>query len=238
MRTSASGDDPGVVRQRRQRAARGRPPRRSGRTRDSVVARVRHQSDVDDRRRLRARRRRTRDAGAPGGATITLSSNNPAAQVPASVNIAAGNSATTFTVAPSAVGSFTSATITGSSGASTREAFLDIVPDPNAGPQLASVIPGVTSATGGSDVTATVTLTGAAPSGGASITMATSSTKAQAPPIVTVPAGQTSATFTMTTSTVTQNTVITVTGTFGNGSKSGSFTLVPATAGDTAAPTV
>jgi hypothetical protein len=174
----------------------------------------------------------------PGGATITLSSNNPAAQVPASVNIAAGNSATTFTVATSAVGSFTSATITGSSGASTREAFLDIFPDPNAGPQLASVISGVTSATGGSNVTATVTLTGAAPSGGASITMATSSTKAQAPPIVTVPAGQTSATFTMTTSTVTQNTVITVTGTFGNGSKSGSFTLVPATAGDTTAPTV
>jgi hypothetical protein len=116
--------------------------------------------------------------------------------------------------------------------------FLDIFPDPNAGPQLASVTPGVTSATGGSNVTATVTLTGAAPSGGASITMATSSTIAQAPPIVTVPAGQTSATFTITTSAVTQNTLITVTGTFGNGSKSGSFTLVPGTAGDTTAPTV
>lgn len=97
--------------------------------------------------------------------------------------------------------------------------------------------PGVTSATGGSNVTATVRLTGAAPSGGASITMATSSTKAQAPPIVTVPAGQTSATFTITTSTVTQNTVITVTATFGNGSKAGSFTLVPGTAGDTTPPT-
>lgn len=172
-----------------------------------------------------------------GGATISLSSNNPAAQVPPHVNIAAGNSATTFTVGTSAVGSFTSATITGSSGASTREAFLDIFPDPNAGPQLASVTPGVTSATGGSNVTATVTLTGAAPSGGASITMATSSTKAQAPPIVTVPAGQTSATFTITTSTVTQNTVITVTATFGSGSKSGSFTLVAGTAGDTTPPT-
>jgi predicted secreted protein len=173
----------------------------------------------------------------PGGTTISLSSDNPAAQVPASVNIAAGNSATTFTVGTSAVGSFTSATITGSTGADTREVFLDIFPDPNAGPQLASVTPGVSSATGGTSVTATVTLTGAAPAGGASITMATSSTKAQAPPIVTVPAGQTSATFTITTSTVTQNTLITVTGTFGNGSKSGSFTLVPGTAGDTTPPT-
>jgi predicted secreted protein len=173
----------------------------------------------------------------PGGATISLSSDNPAAQVPSSVNIAAGNSATTFTVGTSAVGSFTSATITGSSGASTKQAFLDIFPDPNAGPQLASVTPGVMSAPGGSSVTATVTLTGAAPSGGASVTMATSSTKAQAPPIVTVPAGQTSATFTITTSTVTQNTLVTVTGTFGNGSKSGSFTLTPAAGGDTTAPT-
>ena len=173
----------------------------------------------------------------PGGATISLSSDNPAAQVPASVNIAAGNSATTFTVGTSAVSSFTSATITGSSGASTKQAFLDIFPDPNAGPQLSSVTPSVTSATGGSNVTATVTLTGAAPSGGASITMATSSTLAQAPPIVTVPAGQTSAAFTITTSAVTQNTLITVTGTFGNGSKSGSFTLVPRTAGDTTPPT-
>src|SRR4029078_9574581 len=127
----------------------------------------------------------------PGGATISLSSDNPAAQVPSSVNIAAGNSANTFTVGTSAVGSFTSATITGSSGASTKQAFLDIFPDPNAGPQLASVTPGVTSATGGSNVTATVTLTGAAPSGGASITMATSSTIAQAPPIVTARARET-----------------------------------------------
>ena len=172
-----------------------------------------------------------------GGATISLSSNSPAAQVPASVNIAAGNSATTFTVGTTAVGSFTSANITASSGASTRETVLDIFPDPNAGAQLASVTPGVTSAPGGSTVTATVTLTGAAPSGGASITMATSSTIAPAPPIVTVPAGQISATFTITTSTVTQNTVVTVTGTFGNGSKSGSFTLVPGTAGDTTPPT-
>ena len=173
----------------------------------------------------------------PGGATISISSNTPAAQVPASVTIAAGNSATTFTVGTSAVGSFTSATITGSSGASTKETFLEIFPNPNAGPQLASVTPGVTSATGGSNVTATVTLAGAAPSGGASITMSTSSTIAQAPPIVTVPAGQTSAAFTITTSAVTQNTFVTVTGTFGNGSKSGSFTLVPAAAGDTTPPT-
>src|SRR6185312_13066708 len=49
--------------------------------------------------------------------------------------------------------------------------------------------------------------------------------------------GRTSATFTITTSTVTQSTVITVTATFGNGSKSGSFTLVAGTTGDTTPPT-
>jgi len=172
-----------------------------------------------------------------GGATISLSSSNPAAQVPASVNIAAGNSATTFTVGTSAVSSFTSATITGSSGASTKQAFLDIAPDPNAGPQLASLTLGVATATGGSNVPATVTLTGAAPSGGASISMATSSLSAQAPQFVTVPAGQTSANFTITTSTVTQSINITVTGTLGNGSQSKTFTLVPSTAADTTPPT-
>jgi len=36
---------------------------------------------------------------------------------------------------------------------------------------------------------------------------------------------------------VTQNTLVTVTGTFGNGSKSGSFTLTPAATGDTTPPT-
>jgi len=173
----------------------------------------------------------------PGGATISISSDNPAAQVPASVNIAAGNSATTFTVATDpSVSSFTSATITGSSGASTKDTFLDIFPDPNAGPQLASLTTGATSVTGGSNVTATVTLTRAAPSGGSSITMSTSSQAAQAPPIVTVQAGQTSATFTITTSTVTTSTPITVTATFGNGTKTASFTLTPGSA-DTTLPT-
>src|SRR5262249_14080855 len=61
---------------------------------------------------------------------------------------------------------------------------------------------------------------------------------AQAPPTVTVPAGQTSATFTITTSTtVPPSTVITVTATFGNGTTSGTFTLVAGTAGDTTPPT-
>src|SRR5262249_10788638 len=171
----------------------------------------------------------------PGGATISLSSNNPAAVVPASVDIAAGNSATTFTVGTNPVSSFTSATITASSGASTKQAFLDIAPNPNAAPQLASLtLAGVTSATatGGSSVPATVTLTGPAPSGGASITMATSSTSAQAPPIVTVPAGQTSANFTITTSTVPAKTTISVTATFGNGSQLATLTLLPVTAPD------
>src|SRR5262249_58841424 len=138
---------------------------------------------------------------APGGAAISLSSDTPAAtNMPLQANIAAGNSATTFTVGTNPVSSFTAATITGSSGASTRQAFLEIFPDPNAGPQLSSLTPSVATATGGSSVTATVTLTGPAPSGGASVTMSTSSTAAQAPPFVTVPAGQTSTTFTITTS--------------------------------------
>jgi hypothetical protein len=69
-----------------------------------------------------------------GGATVFLSSDNPAARVPASVSIPAGNSATTFTVATSVVTGFNSATITASAGSTSKSAFLSVFPDPNPPP--------------------------------------------------------------------------------------------------------
>ena len=65
--------------------------------------RDRDRSDVGDVGADRSRNGGPRAAGAAGGATVFLSSSDPAAQVPSSVNIAAGNSANSFTITTSSV---------------------------------------------------------------------------------------------------------------------------------------
>src|ERR1019366_5899177 len=67
------------------------------------------------------------------------------------------------------------------------------------------------SVTGGGTVTGTVTLTSPAPSGGAQITIQDSPAILQVGSSVTVPAGQTAATFTIVAPTVTSPTAVTVT---------------------------
>jgi hypothetical protein len=152
-----------------------------------------------------------------GGTTVFLASSDPAAQVPATLQIAAGNTTATFTVTTTQVSSMHSAQITAQSGSVTRGEWITIFPDPNGGAaQLSTLTTGTSSATGGTSISGTVSLSKAAPSGGASVTLSTSnSSAAQVPPIVTVPAGQSSASFTITTSVVAANTSVTITGTYG-----------------------
>jgi hypothetical protein len=146
-----------------------------------------------------------------GGAAVALqSSNTAAASVPSSVTVAAGRTSATFAVTTHAVGSNTSATITGTLGAS-RTATLTV----NVA-TLSSISRSPTSVVGGANSTGTVTLNGAAPAGGALVTLQSSNTAAaQVPASVTIAAGSTSATFTITTTPVTANTSVTITGTYG-----------------------
>jgi hypothetical protein len=121
-------------------------------------------------------------------------------------------------------------------GGVTRSAFINLGPDPNAAPLLASVTLAAGSVTGGSSVSGTVFLSGPAPAGGASVTLATSNLVARPQPVVTVPAGQGSAGFTVTTSTVTTNTSVTITASLGATSRSAGLTVLagaspPATPG-------
>jgi hypothetical protein len=81
-----------------------------------------------------------------------------------------------------------------------------------------------TSVAGGSSVTGTVFLSAAAPSGGITVTLATSSSVARAPGVVSVPGGQTSANFTVTTSPVTSSSQVTVTA-FYDTTRSATFTV-------------
>ncbi len=146
-----------------------------------------------------------------GGVVVTLSSSNAAAaQVPASVTVAANATTATFTVTSSPVASNTSSTISGTY-ISTRTATLTV----NAA-TLNSVIVSPASVLGGISSTGTVTLNGPAPSGGAVVTLSSSNTTAaQVPASVTVAANTTTATFTVTTSPVGANSSVTITGTRG-----------------------
>ena len=87
-----------------------------------------------------------------------------------------------------------------------------------------------TSVNGGTSSTGTVTLSGAAPSGGAVVTLSSSGSAATVPANVTVAAGATTATFTVTTSAVTAATPVTISASYGGTTKTTLLTVNPATA--------
>jgi hypothetical protein len=149
-----------------------------------------------------------------GGGTISLTTDNPSIiHVPASVTIPEGNSATSFAIGTSAVtGLPTGGNVFASAGGVTKSIFVNVSPDPNAPPLLQSMTITPASVAGGTNATGTVFLSAPAPAGGISVTLATSNANvARAPGIVSVPGGQTSASFTITTFAVGNNTSVTIT---------------------------
>src|SRR5262245_8919983 len=169
-----------------------------------------------------------------GGTTVSLWSTDPsAAQVPASVFVGEGNSTNSFTVTTTAVASMSSAQINAKSGAVTKSAWITVYADPNAAAQLNSITPSVSGAVGGNPMNATLFLNKSAPSGGAQVTLSSSNNNAaQAPPIVTVPAGQGFASFSITTFPVTVDTPVTITGTYG-ATQTATITVLAGGAGGT-----
>lgn len=109
-------------------------------------------------------------------------------------------------------------------------------PPPPPGPvTLSTLTLNPASVTGGNSSQGTVTLSGAAPSGGVSVALSDNSAAANVPASVNVPAGATSATFTVTTSLVTTSTAVTVSASLGGVTRTATLTLNPAQAGDTVA---
>jgi hypothetical protein len=98
-----------------------------------------------------------------------------------------------------------------------------------AGPALSSLDLNPSSTTGGKITTGnTVTLTGIAGPQGAVVALASSDTHAIVPSSVTVPAGEGSTTFSIATSAVTSSTLVTISGTYGSHTVSGSLMVRPA----------
>ena len=102
---------------------------------------------------------------------------------------------------------------------------------------LSTVAVSPTSVVGGASSTGTVTLTAAAPAGGAVVTLTSSNVAATVPASATIAAGATSATFPVTTSTVATTTSVTLTATYGAVSRTATLTVNPAATGTLPAPT-
>jgi uncharacterized protein DUF4082/Big-like domain-containing protein len=162
-------------------------------------------------------------AAPAGGAVVALqSSNSSVAQLPPSVTIPAGSTSATFTIGTAPVPANTSVIISGTLGVA-RTATLTV----NAA-VLSSVTRTPRSVVGGNSSSGTATLTGAAPAGGALVTLSSSNTGVgQVPASVTIPAGATSASFTITTSGVAAQTLVTITGVYVT-SRNTSLTVNPA----------
>src|SRR5260221_668433 len=155
-------------------------------------------------------------AAPSGGAVVTLSSSNTtAARVPSSVTVAAGATSATFTVSTSAVAASTTVSISGTYGGATQSASLTVTPAPPPTPTLSSLTLSPSSVVGGlQSSTGTVTLTRAAPAGGAIVALFSSNGAARVPSSVIVPAGASRASFTVSTSIVLISTSATISGSY------------------------
>ncbi len=101
-------------------------------------------------------------------------------------------------------------------------------PPPPPEASLNSLTLNPTSVTGGGPSQGSVTLTSAAPTGGADVALSSSNPAvASLPASVTVAAGATSATFSVSTSTVGANTNVTITGTYEGTSRTATLTVTP-----------
>ena len=163
-----------------------------------------------------------------GGTQVTLSSSNTtAARVPSSVTVAAGASSTTFTVSTSAVAASTTVTISATYSGVTKSALLTVTPVPPPLPTLSSLTLDPSSVIGGmQSSTGTVTLTGPAPAGGATIMLSSSNGAARVPSSVTVPAGASGATFTVNTSAVFVSTSATISATYNGTTRTATLAIL------------
>jgi hypothetical protein len=162
-----------------------------------------------------------------GGKVVTLASGNTSlATVPAAVTVPAGQTAASFTVTAGTVATNTVVSISAATNGSTTSANLTVTPPPAA---LSTVTLNPSSIYGAVTSTGTVTLTSAAPAGGAVVTLASSNTTAATVRVnVTIPAGATSATFTITGRALTTAATTTITTTYSGVSRTAVLTVNPA----------
>jgi hypothetical protein len=157
-----------------------------------------------------------------GGEKVALSSSDPSAIVPASVQVPGGTTIATFTISTIGVATTTHVVITASAAASSATANFIVTP---AVPTNLFISP--VSVTGGTASVGTILLNGIPPAGGMTLALSTSNPSVTPPATVTVPEGQQEASFTLNTSAVSSNTSATITATFGKVTETASLMVVP-----------
>ena len=166
-----------------------------------------------------------------GGATVTLASSLPSATVPASATVPVGATRVDFAVSTSVVAASETATVTASHAGAARTAVLTltVLPPPPA-PALVSVGVSPSSVEGGARATGTVTLSLAAPAGGALVALSSSLPAVAVPATVTIVAGATTATFPVTTSLVSSGATATVAALHDGTTRTTDLSVTPPTA--------
>jgi probable HAF family extracellular repeat protein len=162
---------------------------------------------------------------APGSdAVVRLSSSRPdIAPVPATIVVVTGTRSRTFNIIPKVVSQSTPVEISATYGMVTIKQTLTVVP-----PVLTYLYLSPTTIIGGCRTSAgKVVLSGAAPAGGAVVTLSNANSMAIVPASVTVPAGASSATFTVGTRTVITPYIGSVTASYGGVSKPVTVTVRP-----------
>jgi hypothetical protein len=146
---------------------------------------------------------------APIGLSVTLTSVNAAASVPASVTVPAGAISAPFSITTTAVSTATVGSITATLNGGSASATLTVLPI-----GVAKLTLKPTSIKGGKAVSGTVTLAAPAAPGGITVTFVSSATGVVPSPVsITIPAGKQSATITVKTKQVTSSTSVTLSAT-------------------------
>jgi hypothetical protein len=156
-----------------------------------------------------------------GGALVTLTSNSPSVNPPASVVVAAGEFSVSFPISSSAVTANTAATVTASYAGVSTQAQVTLTPQQ--APSSLTLSPTSTTGSGGSFATVTV----ASASSTDQILQVASSNPvvASVPNGVMIPAGSTTGGFNIVTSSVSTQTVVTISVSGGGVTKTADLTV-------------
>jgi hypothetical protein len=173
-------------------------------------------------------------AAAPAeGAVVALASSGPAATVPTILAIDPGATSQTFEIATRDSPAATTVTITATYSGSVQTATLTV-----ARLALQSLTLAENAVPGGLPVLGLITLTVAAPPGGVSVALSSSSASATVPPSVTVPEGSTLQTFEIDTINSPPTAAATITATYAATSRTAALTVTgyPVVTGVTCSP--
>ncbi len=147
-------------------------------------------------------------AAPPGGVIVSLSSNNSLVTVPSYVGVAASQSSASFTASAGATSNTVYVILTAGMNGSTATTQLSVSPPQQ---RVTSLSCTPSTLTGPATASCTVTVSPAAPIGGAPVLLSSNNASVTVPASVTVTSGQTSAMFSASAAAVSSSAVVTLT---------------------------